>query len=184
MHLKLIPHPWLSMVLLVMWLALNNTAALAHVLLGSVLAIAIPILTQSFWVGLIPLHHPKLALRFFGVMLYDIVIANFQVAKLIIGKVEHLRPCFFEVPLRAKHPSAITLLANCITLTPGTVSCVISDNRTSITVHGLSVDDVADTIATIQTRYEMPIMQLFHDAGLHAATGSANDPLHSPEEVV
>lgn len=156
-----LPHPALSATLLAIWLMFNNTIAPAHILLGAILGIAIPWLTSAFWPGDLRLSHPIAALRLTFVVLYDIVLANVTVARLILGPVSALRPAFVEVPLQLRSPYAISALASMITLTPGTVSADLSQDRRTLLVHALDVDDKDALVAEIKRRYEAPLMEIF-----------------------
>jgi multicomponent K+:H+ antiporter subunit E len=157
----LLPHPLASAALLAMWLMLNSTIEPAHLVLGAFLAWAIPWLTRALWMRQVKMSSGKVALRLTGVVLVDIVIANIAVARLILGPVSKLRPAFFQIPLELQEPYAISTLASIITLTPGTVSCVISEDRSRLLVHALDMDDEAATIAQIKTRYEAPLKEIF-----------------------
>ncbi|MDP1535369.1 MAG: Na+/H+ antiporter subunit E, partial [Rubrivivax sp.] len=70
------------------------------------------------------------------------------------------QPAWVQVPLALRHPTAITLLATIITTTPGTVSCVVDDERHLILVHALDCDDPAALAAQIKQRYEEPLMEI------------------------
>lgn len=156
-----LPHPLLSIALFVMWLMLNGTIHIAHVLLGAFLGWAIPWLTRSLWTRKLHLTNGMVALRLFVIVLYDIVRANITVAFLVLGPVSKLRPAFIELPLDLKEPFAISALASIITLTPGTVSCSVSEDRRTLLVHALDVDDVEAAIVEMKTRYEAPLKEIF-----------------------
>lgn len=156
-----LPHPVASATLLAMWLMLNSTVAPGHIVLGAFLGWSIPWLTRALWMRQIKLSNGMVALRLGGIVLYDIVRANITVARLILGPVAKLRPSFLEIPLDLKEPYAISALASIITLTPGTVSCVISEDRSRLLVHALDMDDEAAMIAEIKTRYEAPLKEIF-----------------------
>jgi multicomponent K+:H+ antiporter subunit E len=157
----LIPHPILSISLLITWLLLNNTIAAGHIVLGGILAILIPWFTSSFWPERVCAKNPKAFFKFAGVVLYDIVVANMTVAKQVLSPNDSLKPTFFNLPLDIKHPLGISTLASTISLTPGTVSCDLSEDRTYLIIHGLSIDDVDATIDEIKQRYEKPLMEVF-----------------------
>jgi len=159
---KIIPHPILSLVLFLMWIILNNSINPPDLILGIILALSIPQITTNFWSR--KLANPQNILQVFAFMLImagDIIIANIRVSILILGRNSKLKPMFFTVPLTAENPYAISLLANCITLTPGTLSCKISLDNQKIFVHGLNVDDVEDVVAKIKSRYEQRIIKMF-----------------------
>lgn len=158
---RLLPHPILSLTLLLVWLLLNNDFSVGQLLLGTLLAWLIPLITHPFWAEKVTICKPLILLKFIFVVLLDIVIANFVVAKLILGSKQTLQPSFLEVPLELQNPLAIGVLANTITLTPGTVSCHLSADRKTLLVHALkSIEPDAD-IATIKQRYEQPLKEVF-----------------------
>jgi multicomponent K+:H+ antiporter subunit E len=152
-----LPHPFLSLALWLIWLLLNNTFSAGHMVLGAVLAIVIPILTAGFWQERVCVRAPMTLLKYLLVVLWDILVANVVVAKLILSPNRTLQPGFFVIDLDARHPLAISLLANTISLTPGTVSCDLSKDRKQLLVHALHLEDEAGTIADIKTRYEAPL---------------------------
>ena len=158
---KILPHPILTLVLWAIWLLLNNTVAMGHVVLGGVLAIVIPMLTSGFWPESVCIRHPKTLFKFIAVVIWDILIANVIVAKLILGNKDRLQPKFLHIPLDIEHPLAISILANTISLTPGTVSCDLNADKTVLLVHGLHEDDPQDTINEIKQRYEAPLKEIF-----------------------
>lgn len=158
---KLFPHPILMLVLWATWLLLNNTMSAGHIVLGFVLATLIPWLTSGFWPEKVCLRKPFTLLKFGIIVLWDILVANFTVAKLILGKNEHLQPSFICINLDITSPIGISLLANTISLTPGTVSCDLSSDKTKLLVHGLHVEDIEATINEIKQRYEKPLMEVF-----------------------
>ena len=157
---RLLPHPWLTVVLTLVWLLLNNSLALGHLLLGLMLGWLIPFLTGRFWPDTVPFHRPLTLLRFIGRVLWDILVANLNVAQLILGKTERLRPAFFAVPLDLRSELAIGLLANTVSLTPGTLSVELSPDRRTLFVHGLDVPDPDAARAEIKSRYEAPLKEV------------------------
>jgi multicomponent K+:H+ antiporter subunit E len=158
---RLLPHPLLTPILVLIWLLLVNSLTPGHILLGLLLGWAIPAFTLRFWPEPVRIRRPLALLRFMGVVLYDIVVANFSVAYLIVRGPGQLEPRFVEVPLRLRSDLAISLLANTISLTPGTVSSWLSPDRTRLVVHGLDVRDPRELVETIRERYETPLLEVF-----------------------
>jgi multicomponent K+:H+ antiporter subunit E len=157
----LLPHPILSLFLWVIWLLLNNTVGAGHMVLGAFLALAIPKLTAGFWPEKVCIKAPLTLLKFLGVVLWDILVANIAVAKLILGKNDALKPGFFELELDITTPLGISLLANTISLTPGTVSCDLSADGKRLIIHAVHLEDIDSTILEIKTRYEAPLKEVF-----------------------
>ena len=72
-------------------------------------------------------------------MLYDIVRSNIQVAKLVLGPTSAVRSGWVWMPLDLTNIHGITALASLITLTPGTVSAELSDDRRYLLIHALNL---------------------------------------------
>ncbi|WOD12388.1 Na+/H+ antiporter subunit E [Pseudomonas sp. NyZ704] len=157
----LLPHPWLSLFLVVVWQLIMNDLSAGTLIMGFFLAWGIPLITHVFWPDPPRLHKPLVLLRFTLRVLGDILMANLDVAKLILGPSSKLRPAFVEYPVELTHDFAIHLLASTISLTPGTVSSDISDDRRTLLIHGLDVADEQELIETIKQRYERPLMEVF-----------------------
>lgn len=160
----LLPYPISSAMLAAGWLLLAGFSA-AHMVLALLVAVLLPKFTQRF-VGEAMGHarSPRallLAVRFALLVTWDIVIANIAVARLVLGPTARLRPVFVEVPTDLEQPLALALLATIITMTPGTVSADLSDDRRRLLVHVLDTDDPVALVAQIKSRYERPLAEIF-----------------------
>lgn len=157
---RLLPHPILSGILVVIWLLLVNQLSFGHLLLGLLLGWAVPLYTARFWPDNVAVRRPLLLARFVGVVLYDILVANVAVARLILGRQERLQPAFLVLPLRLETDVAISMLANTISLTPGTVSTFLSADRRCLIIHSLHTTDPEQVLETIRQRYETPLKEI------------------------
>jgi len=158
---RFLPHPLLSLVLLVVWLLLNNTIAAGHILLGGILALVIPLLTTPLQKNHPPLRRPLLAVKYLFVLMWDIILSNIEVAIQVMGPIRKLTPGFIAVPLDMTADLPITLLASSISLTPGTVSVEVSKDHQWLYVHVLNLTNEAETIQSIKQRYEKPLKEIF-----------------------
>ncbi|WP_022726910.1 Na+/H+ antiporter subunit E [Fodinicurvata sediminis] len=159
---KVFPHPIMTAVLTLVWMMLMNAFTPATLVLGLILGIIIPIMTSSFWPDRPTIRNPLKVAEYIIVVLYDIVVANVQVAYLILFRRNRdLRSRFFTVPLEIRTPEAIAILAGTITMTPGTVSSDISTDGKSLLVHGLDVADEQETVTGIKSRYEKRLKDIF-----------------------
>jgi multicomponent K+:H+ antiporter subunit E len=157
-----LPHPLLSLVLWLVWLVLNNTIAPAHVVLGGLLAWLLPLTGMHLTDGTWPhLHRPAMALRLTLRVLWDIVVSNIEVARRVLGPESALRPGFVRVPLDLTDEWAITALAGIITMTPGTLTADVAADRSYLLLHAFHVDDAEAIIASIKTRYEAPLREIY-----------------------
>ena len=158
---KLIPHPLLTLLILVVWILLNGVSWGAAAL-GLFLGIVVPKLTSAFWPDRPVVKSPLTIVEYALIVLWDIVVANFQVAYLILfRRGEDLHSQFVTVPLDLRSPEAISALAGTITMTPGTVSASLSADGRALLVHCLETDDPEKTVADIKARYEARLKRIF-----------------------
>ena len=156
-----LPAPIMSAALLVVWLLLNNTVAPGQVVLGAVLAWAIPLLTGRLAGGHPRVRKPLAIARLALVVLQDIVLSNVEVARRVLGPESAIRPGWLTVPLDLADPHAITVLAGIITMTPGTLTADIAPDGSHLVVHAFHVTDAEATVAAIKRRYEAPLREIF-----------------------
>jgi multicomponent K+:H+ antiporter subunit E len=159
---RLIPHPLLSLTLVLVWLGLVNTFTLGNLILGSVFGLAIPMLTAAYWPDRPAIARPLKVAEYVLVVLWDIIVANVQVAAIILFKREPtIRSQWITIPLELKSAEAITVLAGTITMTPGTVSATLAADGSAILVHCLHTDDPDAVRDEIKTRYERRLLEIF-----------------------
>lgn len=158
---RVFPSPSLSVTVVVFWLLMSDSFSVGQILLGMLLGVLVPQfaarLDREFArIGsLRPL--PGLLL----VTLWDILVSNIRVAIQVLGPERHIHPGFIWLPLDIGNVHGIAALTSMITLTPGTVSAALSDDRKYLLVHVLHLDDPDALIRQIKTRYEAPLMEIF-----------------------
>jgi multicomponent K+:H+ antiporter subunit E len=158
---RLLPHPTLSILLLLVWLLLTNSVGAGQILLGALLGWGLPLSLRHLLPSGI---HPRKGialLRLLGRVLSDIAIANVEVAMQVLGPTARLRPAFIELPLDLQEDFTIAVLASAISLAPGALSADLSTDRRSLLIHALHVDDPQALIARIKQRYEQPLLEIF-----------------------
>lgn len=161
------PTPVRSLFLFLVWLMLNNSVAAIHLFFGVLLAWLIPLLIHKFRLIQPGIKRPGVAIRYGLMVLWDIIVANLQVIRLVLGPNKKLRPGFVKVPLDLTDNLAITILASTISLTPGTVSADVqlvkvgSEQQHLLLLHVLDLDDEADLIQQVKQRYEAPLKEIF-----------------------
>jgi multicomponent K+:H+ antiporter subunit E len=159
---RFFPHPWLTLVLLVCWVLLMNDVSPGNLLLGFVLGAVISFAVgEGLWLAPVHFGRPWLFVRLLAHVLYDIVVANLEVALLVLGPTKRLRPAFIEVPLDSTHEIALASLISIVSLSPGTLCAELSDDRTRLVVHVLHLEDEAALVDSIKSRYEAPLMEIF-----------------------
>jgi multicomponent K+:H+ antiporter subunit E len=151
----------ISLTLTVSWLLLNRSYDPGTLVVGLIFGFGLSWSTRYFWPMQTKLSSPGTALLLFGRLMWDIVVSSIDVAKLVLGPEEDWHPSFIELPLDIKDDLAISILSNMISLTPGTVSVEVSEDRSVLRVHGICIPDPEDTIHTIKNRYEALLKEIF-----------------------
>lgn len=158
----LFPHPYLTVLLTVVWLLLVNRFSINSLLFGFFLGLVIPRITSVYWPNRPRLRKPRVIVEYILIVLWDIIVANFQVAGLILfRRASDLQPGWISIPLELRTPEAITVLAGTITLTPGTVSADMSAEGHYLLVHCLHAPDPDSVRDQIKARYERRLMEIF-----------------------
>jgi multicomponent Na+:H+ antiporter subunit E len=98
---------------------------------------------------------------FLGFLLKEIVVANLKVAAAVLAPAGRLRPAIVAVPLTLDRDAEIALLANLITLTPGTLSLDVSPDRRTLYVHAMATAGPEELRREIQQGFERQILTVF-----------------------
>lgn len=159
---RLVPHPVLTLLLTLSWLFLAASWTLNSLLFGLGLGLFIPFVTRPYWPNRPRLRNPLMIAEYIAVVLWDIVIANVIVARIVLFKRnEDRRPNWVTVPLDLKTPEAITMLAGTITMTPGTLTAEVSSQGHALLVHCLDAPDPEAVRDEIKNSYERRLMEIF-----------------------
>jgi multicomponent Na+:H+ antiporter subunit E len=152
----------LAGVLAFAWSALMGQVNLATLTIGFTLGLL------SLWV-VAPLFGPAgrrdlrrlpAAVRLILLFLYELIVSGFRVAWDVVSPGSKATPGIVEVPLDVKSGHEITLLANLISLTPGTLSLDLSEDRRILYVHSMYTDDPEQLVAEIKTTFEKLIIEV------------------------
>lgn len=158
---RLLPSIPQSITVFLFWLLLVDRIDLGNILMALLLALTMPLVgarLEREFARLGKLRHlPRVILMVLG----DIVKANITVARQVLGPNDRLHPQFIWVPLDLTNIHGISALASIITLTPGTVSAELCDDRKHLLVHCLSTEDPEAMIREIKERYEAPMLEVF-----------------------
>lgn len=157
----LVPSIPLSLAVFVFGLLLPDHINAAYVALALLLALLIPQVAKRLDREFAYVATLRPVPRLIMVILYDIVRSNLHVARLVLGPESKLKPGWVWVPLDMTNIHGITALASVITLTPGTVSAELSDDRRYLLIHALDLQDPQALIEEIKTRYEAPLRKIF-----------------------
>lgn len=159
---RLLPHPALSVLMALVWMLLVNEFTFGALFLAVVFAVLVPLVTSRYWPDRPRIRFGRDAAAYLAIVLFDILVANFQVAWIILTRRSRdLRSHWLVVPVDLRSAEAITVLAGTISLTPGTVSSDVSADGRALLVHALDVADPEAEVARIKQRYESRLLRVF-----------------------
>ncbi|WP_435361505.1 Na+/H+ antiporter subunit E [Haloarchaeobius sp. DFWS5] len=101
-------------------------------------------------------------LAYIGLFLWELLTANYDVAKRVLSPSMPINPVVVEVPLRVEKPVAITTIANSITLTPGTLTMDYDEDRNALYVHAIAAEDYESLVEPVR-RWEDYALAIFDE---------------------
>ncbi len=136
------------------WCALFGTFDLGTFVQGFLLAFAALSLSSPMFGQTAYFKRVLLTARLGAYFLYELTVSSLQVAWDVITPAQGSRPGIVAVPLDLDEPTQITVLANLISLTPGTLSLDVSQDGKTLYVHEMFLDDADETRRQIKTGFE------------------------------
>ena len=149
-----------NLILTLVWVALTGSFVFMNYVFGFVLTFLILWLINKDsedrkYFRLVPS-----LLSFFIYFIYELVKANIQVAYDVVTPTFYMTPGIVSVPLDVKTDLEITILANVISLTPGTLSLDVSNDRKVLYVHSMYIKDKDDFINSIKNGFEKKLLNI------------------------
>ncbi len=90
----------------------------------------------------------------------ELIAANWAVLRIVMRPRLALRPGILAYRTELRSDLAKTWLANLITLTPGTLTLFVSDDRTTLYIHTLDIDDTSKISDSIRRAFESKLLEL------------------------
>lgn len=151
----------LSLVFAVVWVAVTGSGTLHNLIFGFALS------TLSLWIVREQMsargywRRMGRILSLLVLFFKELALSAWKVAVLVMSPRMELKPGIFAYPLTVDRDFEITLLANLITLTPGTLSVDVSADRKTLFVHAIDCSEPEATRRDIATGFERKIMEAF-----------------------
>jgi multicomponent K+:H+ antiporter subunit E len=159
---KVFPHPYLTLFLIVIWILLVSRIAVGTTVMAVIMGTLIPHITSVWWPQTTRIKAPLALFSYTALVLWDVIVANFQVARIILFMPrDQIKSAFIRVPIDLQSREAITLLAGTITMTPGTVTADMSSCGKVLLIHALHAPDPDAVRDDIKTRYETRLKRIF-----------------------
>ncbi|MDR1076499.1 MAG: Na+/H+ antiporter subunit E [Xanthomonadaceae bacterium] len=156
-----IPSWPLSLTIFCFWVLMNSESSLDVVIMGLILGAIIPLFAARLDTEFARVGSLRQLPRMLCALAWDIILSNITVARQVLGRESRLTPGFIWYPLSIGNIHGIATLASIITMTPGTVTATISDDRRYLLIHVFNLKDAGAVIEHIKRHYEVPLMEIF-----------------------
>lgn len=152
-----------ALVLACAWAVMTGTFTAPNLLFGGALGVLASFLLRDRIRSAFLARRLLRILRLVLIFIYELLLSAIRVAFLVLrpDMKAHLHPAIIAFPLSARSDAEIALLANLITLTPGTLSLDVSDDRGTLFVHVLSVQDKDALVGDIRRGFEARVIEVF-----------------------
>lgn len=145
------------------WAAITGNFTALNLLLGAAVGVGATLLLRHSFGGAPVLRRLRRILSLTVLFLYELNVSAVRVGLIVLTPDlrSALRPAIVAFPLTVKSDAEIALLANLITLTPGTLSVDVSDDRSTLYVHVLNLASRERLIADIAGGFERKVQEVF-----------------------
>ncbi len=150
-----------NLLLAIVWVAITGSASFINLVFGFVLAAIALAIVRSSYGGVLYLGRIRRILALLLLFIRELAKSVWAVAVAVMSPRMDVKPGIFAFPLTVDRDFEITLLANLITLTPGTLSVDVSDDRKMLYVHALDCSDPETIRRGIADGFERRIMEAF-----------------------
>ncbi|MDQ3937638.1 MAG: Na+/H+ antiporter subunit E [Chloroflexota bacterium] len=130
-----------NLLLALVWVAMTGDLSPANLLVGLVLGFVALFAAQTVLGSTPYARRMWRVVAFLGFYIGELIMSNVRVAADVVTPRHRAQPGVVAVPLDAQTDAEITLLANLITMTPGSLTLDVSDDRRVLYVHAMFVRD-------------------------------------------
>ncbi|GAB1487888.1 Na+/H+ antiporter subunit E [Opitutaceae bacterium] len=159
---RFLPYPVLTASLLVLWLLLQQSLSLGHLLLGSIIAMIAGQAMAALQPERPKVRRPLKVLKLVLLVTLDIIRSNIAVTRIIFqDRPRKQTDGFLIVPLQLTDSFGLTILSCIVTATPGSAWLEYDAENSTVLIHVLDLVDEKEWIKTLKDRYETLLMEIF-----------------------
>lgn len=143
------------------WMALQNVWTGTQFVLGFILGLVGAYVISRQTKTRFYFSRLLAAIELLIVFLYELVKSTLRVCYIVLHPELPAAPGLIAVPMDVKSDIQITVFAGLITLTPGTFSIDIADDRSTLYVHALEMGDPEETVTDLKSTFESRVRKVF-----------------------
>ncbi|MGM8213787.1 Na+/H+ antiporter subunit E [Virgibacillus sp. W0430] len=150
----------INLIISFMWMFLSESYTFPSFIFGYLLGLVLILVLDRFLPSSFYLKRVFKIVKLVFIFFRELVLSNIDIVRLVYKRKPNIEPGIFAMPTELKSDWEITLLANLITLTPGTLSVAIADDNSVIFIHAMHIDEVDAAIYDIKNTFEKAIMEV------------------------
>jgi multicomponent Na+:H+ antiporter subunit E len=142
------------------WMFLGNSFTVGSLFGGYLVGLLMIFMMRRFFPQRFYLYNVIAAIKLLFIFIKELILSNLEILKIILKPKLDIRPGIFALPTELEKDWEITILANLITLTPGTLVIDISDDRKILYIHAMDLQNVEESIEGIKNTFEKAIKEV------------------------
>lgn len=150
----------INLIIAFMWMFLSESYSASSFIGGYLLGILLLLLLNRFIPDTFYLKRVFKIISLILLFIKELIFSNIDIVKLVYTPKLDVEPGIFQLPIELKSNWEITMLANLISLTPGTLSVAVSSDNTHLYIHAMNIDTVEESISSIKDTFEKAIMEV------------------------
>lgn len=149
-----------NILLSVVWAAAAGEFTLTNLFIGFFIGFFVLFLSQRVTGPSRYFYKARELLIFVLFFLRDLVMSNLRMARDVVSLNPRMRPGVITVPIEAQTDTEIAMVAMLISLTPGTLTLDVADNREVLYVHAMFIEDIDELRAEIKETFERRVLEV------------------------
>jgi multicomponent Na+:H+ antiporter subunit E len=150
----------LNILIAIIWMFLLEAFTFSYFFLGFLIGFFLLFLFNRYIPGTFYFGKVYAILKLLYIFIRELILSNLAIVKVVYQPKLDIQPGIIALPTELKTNWEITLLANLITLTPGTLSVMVSSDHRTIYIHAMDIRDKAEVIQSIKGTFEDAIMEV------------------------
>lgn len=143
-----------------LWMFFESSVTVSTFFIGYVLGLLIIFVMRRFFSSRFYLYKVFAVVWLVVLFLKELLLSNIAVLKIVLNPKLTIRPGIFALETKLESDWEITLLANLITLTPGTLVIDLSNDNKTLYIHAIDIEDADEAVESIRLSFEKAIMEV------------------------
>ncbi|MGG4550886.1 Na+/H+ antiporter subunit E [Paenibacillus humicus] len=150
----------LNFLIAVIWMFLNNNWSASGLIVGYMIGLALIGLFGRFWSQGFYMRKVWAMIKLLALFIKELFKSSFVVIGQVLSPKLNIRPGIFAYKTELTGDWEVTILANLITLTPGTLTLDVSREGSTLYIHAMDIDDVDKLCSDIRSTFEKAILEV------------------------